>query len=160
MPYLISGFDSAGVPCQVSLEDDGTLTGDALLVDWLNAEPVPPPPEGSPEPVPGEPLSEERLEQMRQHVSRLLTYTHIAEPMPVTPKDEPAPEVDPPARAATPPSPPSAPAHRHTHAELEAMNVGELRDLARTAGVVGAASMSKAELVTALSAPHRSGSER
>ena len=38
MPYLISGFDSAGVPCQVTLEDDGTLTGDALLVDWLNAE--------------------------------------------------------------------------------------------------------------------------
>ena len=40
------------------------------------------------------------------------------------------------------------------------MNVGELRDLARTAGVVGAASMSKAELVSALQAPHRSGSER
>ena len=56
MPYLISGFDSAGVPCQVTLEDDGTLTGDALLVDWLNAEAMPPPPEGAPEHVPGEPL--------------------------------------------------------------------------------------------------------
>lgn len=102
MPYLISGFDSAGNPCQVTLQDDGSLTGDPLLVDWLNAEPMPPPPEGSPEHVPGEPLSAERLEQMRQHVSRLLTYTHITEPMPVTPKDEPAPEPAPAPPAGEP----------------------------------------------------------
>ena len=40
------------------------------------------------------------------------------------------------------------------------MNMGDLRDLARTAGVVGAASMTKAELVTADRAPRPGTSER
>lgn len=160
MPYLITGFDSAGVPCAVNVSDEGIVSGDALLNDWLTANPVPDPPEGDPPHVSGQPLSDARLEQIRQHVSRLLTYTTIAAPPPEVPlaRDR---EASPTAPAAgRHPSPSPTPGHRHTTAELEAMTVTDLRSLAVPAQIAGASTMTKAELVTALQAHQRSGSAR
>lgn len=162
MPYLITGFDSAGVPCQVNVSDEGIISGDALLNDWLTANPVPEPPGDEPPHVSGEPLSDARLEQIRQHVSRLLTYTTIAEPPPEVPpllaRDPGVAPTDP--QRGRQPEPSPTPGHRHTTAELDAMTVTDLRSLAVSAQIAGASSMHKAELVSALQDHERSRSER
>jgi hypothetical protein len=179
MPYILTGFDSAGERHEYAMDDTGAVTaqvpGDELLVGWLATDPYvkPDPIEGETAPESGD-LTPSQLEAMRQHVSKLLTVVQMA----------PAPEAevrgteqehargvapgltDPPtagqpegresregresSRAAA-----SPPRERHTHAELEAMTVTDLRSLAQGEQIVGASSMSKAELLTALSAPHR-----
>ena len=165
MPYNVTGCDSTGERHDYVMDDTGAVLsaspGSDVLSAWLSDNPY-----VKPEPVPGEAVPEpgaltpSQMDALRQHVSKLLTVVQIA---PVPPEE--APVLDSQqgehGRDAAPPRPASpAPVPHHTHAELEAMNMGELRDLARAAGVVGAASMSKAELVAALQAPHRSGSER
>lgn len=151
MPYTITGCDSAGERHDYLMDDSGTITGDALLTGWLAENPLPA--------RAGETPTDTELDEVRQHVSKLLTVVQMAAVPPEAPPAE-EPEVDPIARRA-PPAPPTASRHaaHHTTAELEAMTVTDLRSLAAAAQIAGASSMSKAELVTALSTP-RSGSER
>jgi Rho termination factor, N-terminal domain len=143
MPYDVTGYDSAGVLHAYVLADDGSVTGDTdLLTGWLADNPLPPPPDDVPMPAPGEPPSPAQLELIRQHYSKLLTNVQVS-PQPIE-------DVDP-----TPPAP-EAPIDalrtgvRYTAAELNAMTATEVRELATAAHVVGASSMTKAELVTAV----------
>jgi Rho termination factor, N-terminal domain len=143
MPYDVTGYDSAGVLHAYVLADDGSVTGDQdLLVDWLAENPIPPPPDDVPLPVPGEPLSPAQVEAVRQHYSKLLTGVQVS-PQPIA-------DTDP-----TPPAP-EAPIDalrtgvRYTAVDLNAMTAAEVRELATAAHVVGASSMTKAELVTAV----------
>ena len=159
MPYDLTGYDSAGVRHAYVMDDSGAVTGDDdLLTGWLGATPFekPEPVEGETAPESGE-LTPSQVEAMRQHVSKLLTVVVIA-PQPQE-GDQAAPTDAPPAAptdappATTPqaaPSSTSTSAPRYTQSDLEAMTVTDLRTRATTAQIVGASSMTKAELVTAL----------
>jgi Rho termination factor, N-terminal domain len=143
MPYDLTGFDSAGVLYEYVLADDGSVAGDQpLLVDWLATNPVPDPPDDVPVAAPGEPPTPAQLELRRQHYSKLLTHVQItAQPIADTDPTPPAPDAPIDARTT---------GVRYTAAELNAMTVSEVRELATAAHVVGAASMTKAELITAV----------
>jgi Rho termination factor, N-terminal domain len=131
MPYTITGFDSAGVEHTYQMTDAGAVSGDdALLGDVFTSYPL--------EPFEGATPTDAELDAVRQNASRLLTYVTIAAELPLA---EPPPE-------GTPLVP--APGVRYTAAELNAMTVAEVRELATAAHVLGAASMTKAELVAAL----------
>lgn len=164
MPYIVTGYDSAGVRHEYVMDDAGAVTasvpGDEPLTGWLGENPFekPEPIEGETAPASGE-MTPSQLEAMRQHVSKLLTVVQIA----------PAPEADVRGTAQAPTDPatrqPPGTAttttpRRYTTTELEAMTVTDLRSLAVAAQIAGAASMPKAELVTAIQAHQRSASER
>jgi len=154
MPYDVTGYDSAGVLHEYVLADDGSLTGDeTLLVTWLGENPVPEPGEDVPVAAPGAPPTPEQLELARQHYSKLLTNVQIS-PQPIEDIDPTPPEPEAPIDAMTSRDPvrSSAPrtGARYTAADLNAMTAAEVRELATAAHVLGAASMTKAELVTAV----------
>lgn len=88
MPYTVTGDDSTGMPVQGVMDDAGAVTGDALLVNWLASEPLPP------VPFEGATPTDAELEQCRQHVSRLLINPTITQmPFePVAPLSAPPPE--------------------------------------------------------------------
>jgi Rho termination factor, N-terminal domain len=131
MPYTITGCDSAGERHDYLMDDAGVITGDALLTGWLAENPLPA--------REGETPTDTELEAVRQHVSKLLTVVQMAAVPPVEP-----PPLDP----LVAPSP--AAGVRYTAADLTAMTAAEVRELATAAHVLGAASMTKAELVAAL----------
>jgi hypothetical protein len=158
MPYDLTGYDSAGVQHAYVMDDMGAVTGDDdLLPGWLGANPYekPEPAEGETAPESGA-LTPSQVEAMRQHASKILTYVQIVV-QPEVPEIEP--QRDERGRQVTRPSVPEsphssvAPGHRRTHAELEAMTVTDLRSFAHSQQIAGASSMSKAELIAALSAP-------
>jgi len=143
MPYDVTGYDSAGVLHAYVLADDGSLSGDAtLLVDWLAANPVPEPGEDVPVAEPGEPPTPEQLELARQHYSKLLTNVQLS-PQPIADTDLTPPDPDAPTDALTTGA-------RYTAADLNALTAAEVRELATAAHVLGASSMTKEELVTAV----------
>lgn len=156
MPYDVTGYDSAGVLHTYEMTDDGTVSaqdGDDLLTGWLgsNAFEKPEPIEGETPPESGE-LTPSQLEAMRQHLSKLLTNVQLAK-QPEDEEQSPTPQAPSTTSTSSGTSAPSASttsAPRSTQTELEAMTVTDLRNRATTAQIVGASSMTKAELVTAL----------
>lgn len=151
MPYILTGYDSAGARQEYLVDDTGAVTGagpgDTLLTGWLGENPY-----EKPEPLAGETppasgaLTPSQVESMRQHASKLLTLVQI---MPQPLEDE-TPS-DPGASSATlGTQAPSTSAPRYTTAELEAMTATDLRSMAVAAQIPGASSMTKADLVTAL----------
>lgn len=165
--YILTGYDSAGERHEYTVDDTGAITGagpgSAMFTAWLGENPF-----EKPEPIEGETVPESgamtpsQVEALRQHVSKLLTLVQLV-PQPLedeTPTDPEAPIDTRATRAPAPPAPVHTPAPRPTTAELEAMTVTDLRSLAHAAQIAGASSMSKAELVTALSAPRHGTSER
>jgi hypothetical protein len=105
MPYTLTGYDSAGVRHEYTMDDSGAVTGDDdLLPGWLgeNAFEKPEPVEGETAPESGE-LTPSQVEAMRQHVSKLLTVV-VIQPQPQA-GDQAAP-TDP---LTAPTDPPTAP---------------------------------------------------
>lgn len=164
MPYILTGYDSAGERHEYTVDDTGAITGagpgSAMFTAWLGENPF-----EKPEPIEGETAPESgamtpsQVEALRQHVSKLLTLVQLV-PQPLeddTPTDPEAP-ID--TRGTSVTSPPQTPTRRYTTTELEAMTASELRAMATSAQIVGASSMTKAELVTAIQAQQPSGSER
>lgn len=119
MPTAISGY-AGGTLRQLVLQDDGTMTGDGLVVGWLKDNPPPATDIGA----------------VTLHIGKLLTEVH-ATPLP------PAG-----AAAATAPAEPASGAY--TAAELDELTVADLREMATLAHVPDAARMTKAALVAAL----------
>jgi hypothetical protein len=79
--YTLTGYDSAGAQHVYQLDASGAVTSagdDTLLTDWLGEHPMPDPPDDAPEPDPDAPLTPERLDQIRQHASLVLTYVVVA----------------------------------------------------------------------------------
>ena len=128
MPYAISGY-AGGTLRQIVLQDDGTLTGDGLVTGWLADNPPP----------------ATDIEAVTLHVGKLLTEVHSApldvpRPARALPPREAAPEAGT-APTATSGSTPCSPAQQHapyTTAELEALTVTDLRELATEAQLAGA----------------------
>jgi hypothetical protein len=79
--YTITGYDSSGTRHTYAMDASGTVTspegGDDLLPSFLADNPLEPPPEGTPAPDPDAPLPPERLDAMRQHASKVLTYVVV-----------------------------------------------------------------------------------
>lgn len=137
MPTAITGY-AGGTLRQIVLQDDGSCTGDGLVTGWLAENPPP----------------ATDVEAITLHVGKLLTEVRSA---PLTPS-EAAPETGT-APTATSGSAPESPAQQpavadthapYTAAELEALTVTDLRELATEAQIAGAQRMTKAELVAAL----------
>ena len=128
MPYILTGYDSAGERHEYTVDDTGAITGagpgSAMFTGWLGENPF-----EKPEPIEGETRTESgamtpsQVEALRQHVSKLLTLVQIV-PQPLedeTPTDPEAP-IDTLASPCTVRLP-STPARRYTTTELEAMTV-------------------------------------
>lgn len=159
MPYILTGYDSAGLRHEYTVDDSGAVSGDDdLLSGWLGANAF-----EKPEPVAGEAqpesgaLTPSQLDALRQHVSKILT-TVVIQPQPqagehAAPTDLPTGTTGSTTTSSSTPyasSSSSTVNQGYTSTELNAMTVTDLRTMATTAGISGASSMTKAELVTAL----------